>query len=239
MCNKEKAHRMALASSRSNVYGLLATVYRAEVKADILRQVKDPQLLGVLSDLGLQLTSEFFRRPEEELLDELAVEFTRLFLGPGQHISPHESVHRQRGAGQSGLLWGESTAEVKKFIESTGLSYHPAYKGLPDHISVELEFMQQLTLREEQAWRDEDENAGLHCLKTEKKFIEEHLVPWVPAFCDKVIKEAELSFYREMAALTKSFMEFEKEEVEGYVGAFYSVAYHGQFSLKGPQAIVR
>lgn len=217
MGDTEKAQRMAVARQRSNVYGLLASVYRQEVNADLLHQVKDPQFLGVLSDLGIQLSSDFLQRPEEELLDELAVEFAGLFLGPGGHISPHESVHHQRSGGQSGLLWGESTAEVKRFIESTGLSYDPEYKGLPDHISVELEFMQQLTLREEQAWRDEDEDGALDCLKTEKKFIEEHLVRWVPAFCDNVIKEAELPFYREMAALTKNFIEFDREEVEGYV----------------------
>jgi TorA maturation chaperone TorD len=207
---------MAMAGYRSNVYGLLATVYREEISADLLHQVKDPQFLGVLSDLGIKLSSDFLQKPEEELLDELAVEYAGLFLGPGGHISPHESVHHQRDDGQGGLLWGESTAEVKKFIESTGLSYNSEYEGLPDHISVELEFMQQLTLREEQAWRDEDEDTALDCLKTEKKFIEEHLVRWIPAFCDKVIKEAELPFYREMAALTKNFIEFERQEVEGY-----------------------
>jgi TorA maturation chaperone TorD len=213
----EKAQRMAVARQRSNIYGLLASVYRQEVNADLLHQVKDPQFLGVLSDLGIQLRSDFLQKPEEDMLDDLAVEFAGLFLGPGGHISPHESVHHQRGDG-SGLLWGESTAEVKRFIESTGLSYDSEYKGLPDHISVELEFMQQLTLREEQAWKDEDEDGALDCLKTEKKFIEEHLVRWVPAFCDKVIKEAELPFYREMAALTKNFIEFERQEVEGYAG---------------------
>ena len=217
MGDTEKVQRMAVARQRSNVYGLLASVYRQEVNADLLHQVKDPQFLGVLSDLGIQLSSDFLQRPEEELLDELAVEFAGLFLGPGGHISPHESVHHQKGDG-SGLLWGESTAEVKRFIESTGLSYDPEYKGLPDHISVELEFMQQLTLREEQAWRDEDEDGALDCLKTGKKFIEEHLVRWVPAFCDNVIKEAELPFYRKIAALTKNFIEFERQEVEGYAG---------------------
>jgi TorA maturation chaperone TorD len=216
--NTEKAQRMAVARQRSSIYGLLAAVYRQEVTADLLHQVKDPQFLGVLSDLGLQLASDYLQKPQEELLSDLAVEYARLFLGPGQHISPHESVHHQRGDGQSGLLWGESTAEVKRFIESTGLSYSSEYTGLPDHISVEFEFMQQLTLREEQAWREEDEDGALDCLRTERKFIEEHLVRWVPFFCDKVTREAELPFYREMAALTKNFIEFEREEVEGYAG---------------------
>jgi TorA maturation chaperone TorD len=212
--NTEKAQRMAVARQRSNIYGLLASVYRQEVTADLLHQVKDPQFLGVLSDLGIQLSSDFLQRPEEELLDELAVEYAGLFLGPGGHISPHESVHHQRSDGQGGLLWGESTAEVKKFIESTGLSYNSEYSGLPDHISVELEFMQQLTLREEQAWGEEDEDGALDCLKFEKKFIEDHLIHWIPIFCEKVIEVAELPFYREVAALTKNFIEFENKETD-------------------------
>jgi len=212
----EKAQKMAVAGHRSNVYGLLATVFRQEITSDLLRQVKDPQFLGVLSDLGVAFSNDFLQRPEKELLEDLAVEFAMLFLGPGKHLSPHESVHHVREDGGGGQLWGESTAEVKKFIESAGLSYDPEYKGLPDHISVELEFMQQLTLREKQAWKEEDKDAALKCLQTEKKFIEEHLVRWVPAFCDKVVSAAELPFYREMAALTKNFIEFENREIDSY-----------------------
>jgi TorA maturation chaperone TorD len=212
--NTEKVQRMAVARQRSNIYGLLASVYRQEVTADLLHQVKDPQFLGVLSDLGVQLRSDFLQKPEEELLDDLAVEYAGLFLGPGGHISPHESVHHQRGDGHSGLLWGESTAEVKKFIESTGLSYDSEYTGLPDHISVELEFMQQLTLREEEAWKEEDKDGATNCLKIEKKFLEEHLIRWIPIFCEKVIELAELPFYREMAALTKNFIEFDRKDMD-------------------------
>ena len=76
--------------------------------------------------------------------------------------------------------------------------------------------MQQVALREEQAWAEQDKDTALSCLKNEKKFIEEHLACWVPIFCEKVINEAELLFYREMAALTKNFIEFEKEEIDRY-----------------------
>jgi TorA maturation chaperone TorD len=218
MGNTEKAQRTAVARQRSNIYGLLASVYRQEVNADLLHQVKDPQFLGVLSDLGIQLTSDFLQKPEEELLDDLAVEFAGLFLGPGGHISPHESVHHQRDGVESGMLWGEATVEVKKFIESAGLDYDPEYTGLPDHISVELEFMEALARHEEQAWSEDDDEEAFRCLDMERRFLDEHLSRWVPAFCDKVMAAAELPFYREMAALTKNFIEFEREEVEGYAG---------------------
>lgn len=202
-----------VAGQRSNIYGLLATVYRQEITSDLLNQIKDPQLLGVLSGLGAELPGDFLDKPESELLEALAVEYAMLFLGPGEHISPHESVHRKKGVAKSGLLWGESTVEVKKFIEFSGLEYRPDYTGIPDHISVELELMQKIAQREAKAWEEEDRDGALRCLKYEKQFIEEHLICWIPDFCEKVIAAAESPFYREMASLTKTFIEFESREI--------------------------
>jgi len=203
-----------MAEYRSNVYGLLAAVYRREVTSDLLSEVRGPEFLGALSDLGLELADGFIGAPECELLEALAVEYAMLFLGPGKHISPHESVHLNRDDGQSEHLWGESTVEVKKFIESSGLHYAPGYTGLPDHISVEFEFMQRSALQEGQAWGENDRQVALRCLENEKRFIREHLASWVPDFCEKVIEAAELPFYREMAMLTKEFIEFESKTVE-------------------------
>ena len=208
-----KEGKRAVAKNRSDIYGMLASVYRQEVTSDLIQQIKDPQFLGVLPDLGTEGLDAFLQKPENELLGDLAVEYARLFLGPGKHVSPHESVHHKREDGQWGKLWGASTAEVKQFIEATGLGYSDDFKGLPDHITVEFEFMQQLTLREEQAWKEEDSDKAVACRQVENKFIEEHLIRWIPNFCDKVIQEAELPFYRSLASLTRSFIEFEMEEM--------------------------
>ena len=211
---KTETHRMKeLAGHRSNIYGLLAGIYRREMTADFLKQLREPPMQRVLSNFGIELNNGFLKNPEHELIEDLAVEFARLFIGPGRHISPHESVHHKRDGGQWGHLWGPSTAEVKKIIESAGLSYQAEYTGLPDHISVELEFMQKVILAEEKAWEDSDKNLALACRENEKKFIEAHLAEWIPDFCDKVINGAELPFYRVMAELTKKFIEFEKNEV--------------------------
>lgn len=213
MSQTQKHSSTPLANFRSTIYGFLAAIYRHEFSSDLLRQIKDPRFLEVLTDLGIELNNGFFKQPEKELLDALEVEYARLFLGPGKHISPHESVHHKRDDGQWGQLWGESTIQVKKIIESSGLEYKSEYKGLPDHISVELEFMQEVILREEQAWQDDDTETALLCQKNEKKFIDEHLFRWIPDFCEKVIETAESPFYREMARLTRTFIEFEKQEL--------------------------
>jgi len=205
------------ATQRSNIYGLLSLIYRTEVTEELVAHIKKPEFLSVLSDMGAELEDDFLKGPEDKLIEDLAVEYTRLFLGPGKHISPHESIHHDTGDGDWGQFWGRSTVEIKKFVETSGLEFKSDYKGLPDHISVELEFMQLAAKREMQALEEKDNDGLLYCLKMEKMFIEEHLVEWVPIFCDKIISEAELSFYREIAKVTKNFMEFEKKEIEKYV----------------------
>jgi TorA maturation chaperone TorD len=85
---------------------------------------------------------------------------------------------------------------------------------LPDHIGVELEFMQAVTKKESTAWEENDMDGVHSCCQIEKKFFNEHLSKWVHVFCDKVISMAELSFYREIAGITKNFMAYENEELK-------------------------
>ena len=213
MAKTEKHNMQDLAGHRSSIYGFLAAVYRREMTSELLQQIKAQQFQEVLSSLDVKLNNGFFHNSEKELLENLAIEYTRLFVGPGKHISPHESVHHKKDGVQSGQLWGELTGQVKNIIESSGLEYKSEYTGMPDHISVELEFMQQVVQREVQAWEAGDDETALLCLKNEKNFVDEHLLGWIPDFCEKVIEAAEMPFYREMARLTRSFIEFEKQEL--------------------------
>jgi TorA maturation chaperone TorD len=213
MVSADRSEIKAMATHRSNIYGLLAMLYRQEPTRNLLKRVRGPQFLEVLSQWGGELDDDFMTRPEDDLLEEMAVEYTRLFLGPDKHISPHESIHHEREDGQWGQLWGASTVEVKKFIEATGLEYETEYPGMPDHISVELEFLEALTRHEEQAWVTDDEEEARRCLALEHRFLEDHLIRWVGSFCDKVTESTELSFYRALASLTKNFIEFDCQEV--------------------------
>ncbi len=213
----DNKNHVELAGQRINVYGFLARVYRKEVLPDLLSQIGAPQFRGVLSDLGADLGDEFFARKDEDIIEDLAEEYTRLFMGPGPHIPPYESIHHERNDGDWGSLWGASTVEVKKFIETAGLHYKDDFAELPDHISVELEFMQKVIEKERDAWEEGDSDRALYCLKMEKMFIDDHLIKWVPQFCGKVVSEAELSFYREMARITGNFLQFEKENIDAYI----------------------
>ena len=73
--------------------------------------------------------------------------------------------------------------------------------------------MGHVTQREGLAWAENDEDRAQYCREIEKLFFDEHLINWVPIFCEKITSEAELSFYGDIALMTKSFIEFEKEEL--------------------------
>ena len=198
------------AMERSNLYGFLAEIFRREPTAALLRQIRDRQFLESLSAAGVVLDRDILERPEYELLEDLAVEFTQLFVGPGNHAAPYASVHL---GGDGASLWGESTAWVKAFIESAGLEYQPDYHDLPDHVSAELEFMQRVTAREARAADESDGDTVADCRRIGDEFVRGHLAKWIPAFCKAVTGRTELPFYREMARLTEGFIRSEAEDL--------------------------
>jgi TorA maturation chaperone TorD len=205
---------MEVARSRSRVYGLLAAVYREEVSEGLLRVLKGSEICEALSPCGVSMGAEYLAVSEVETVERLAVEYARLFLGPGSHISPHGSVHCVNDEGR-GLLWGQQAAQVKGFIESCGFEYGPDQALIPDHISIELEFMGHMSEREALSWEAMKHEEAVAWRGIQKRFVEEHLLCWVPLLCEKVIRSSNLPFYAEMAALTKNFLEFDASELSG------------------------
>jgi TorA maturation chaperone TorD len=197
---------------RSNLYGFLAAIYREEPTAELLRRIKEPGFGAALAEAGVTLEPDLLDRPEDALIEDLAVEFTRLFIGPGDHVPPNSAVHME---GEGSVLWGASTGWVKHFIETTGFEYRSDYHDLPDHISVELEFMQELTARESEALKENDGDTLGNLRQTQKEFVRRHMAVWVPVFCDKVMARAELSFFKGMAEVTKEFIRSESRELAG------------------------
>ena len=209
----DRASRVETATARSQAYGLLASVFRAEPSREFIDELRDPRFAGALASLDVDLGRDFETASAEALREDLGIEFTRLFMGPGEHVSPHESIFVEVD-GEAGGLYGAITVKVKKFIETTGLVYDDAFTGLPDHVSVELEFMSKLGEFEAEKWINGDNEGARYCLSVQKMFAEEHLLRWIPQFCEQVIARADLPFYREMARITGEFVDFDYESVE-------------------------
>lgn len=204
---------LELAEQRSNVYKFLMLVYIQVPTDKFIELIRNSELIDVIEGLGLTLDEKFRLKNKDELLEELELEYNRLFLNPGKHIPLNESVWRDKEK----LLCGESTLKVKRFIESSGLRFNDNWTGIPDSLGAELEFMQKLSQGERDAWKKNDKKTALRCLESEREFIDKHLSQWVKPFCDKVIEEAQTSFYKQMAKLTLEFIEFDRKQIDSMI----------------------
>lgn len=191
------------ARERSNLYGFLSGVYRAEPTAALIKEIKAPAFQEALEATGAGEAILPNGDEAESLLEDLAVEYTRLFIGPGDHVAPYAAVYL---GGEGASLWGPETAWVKNFIEAAGFDYRPDYHDLPDHIAVELEFMREITANEGAAVERGDQALAEMLRRIEEEFLTDHLAKWVPAFCSQVRDRAALPFYRVMARLTEGFI---------------------------------
>jgi len=200
--------------ARGGIYRLMARIFRAEPDETLLGQLAAPPLSQALAEVDIEMTTILPDASAADGVRALAEEYTRLFLGPGKHISPHESVQLKRG---SGVLWGSETGIVKRFIEEAGFDYDEAYHGLPDHIGVELEFLAHLTEQQANATDSGDDARLRSAIGWQHRFISKHLGKWVAIFARKIKAEAVLPFYPAFAGLLPGFLATEKSTLGTYL----------------------
>lgn len=197
--------------ARAAVCRLLARVFSAKPTPALLEAIKEAGMADVLASLGAGFDEEFLAGDTQEQADELAVEYTRLFVGPGQHIAPYESVF-VRGYGESeAQLWGSATEAVESFYREAGLKMSYGNE-IPDHIGIELEAAAALASAQAE-YLDRGDMAEAANLRTlEMRFAGEHLVAWLPGFAQAVAGQARSSFYRGMAQLVASLVDIYRAE---------------------------
>jgi TorA maturation chaperone TorD len=111
-------------------------------------------------------------------------------------------------------LNGRAATAVRHAIETSGLYVNPEARQLPDHISVELEFMAKLAREESSAWAQGDIATARDSVARQSEFAKNHLQEWVPAFCRKVRERAFTQFYSEIAGLLADLVERERAELD-------------------------
>ncbi len=133
---------------------------------------------------------------EEIDLGALQLEYTRLFLGPEEHVPPYESAFRE------GRFWGQSAADVKKFIGDIGLQVDEEFTMPPDHIAIELEVLELILAS------GEPEAEEFY-----KRFFEEHL-GWGFDLLGRLIPKTTSSFYKTSFEFAEKFLTSEKERLK-------------------------
>lgn len=78
--------------------------------------------------------------------------------------------------------------------------------------------MRLTCLNEGEAWQAGSADKALEYLEAGRDFLRNHVMPWVPGFCEKMYEGAELDFYKGIARLTRGFVEYDHRLADQQLG---------------------
>ena len=211
----EESERMLM---RVRVYGLLRRVFSHEVDEALLAWVQAQEGQGFWTELGLDVGDALASADSDALIEQLAVDFCRLFVTSGAAGTPHESAQRgTAGAplGRISLLWGDAASATRRLCREAGFELDDEANRIPDALTAQFEFMERLA-EAEAAAREAGCSADVQRLQDlQRRMLSEHLVRWVPAYGRKLMSRAETGFYRAMLDLAAQFVEWDAGQLCG------------------------
>ncbi len=188
--------------------GELASVLEALVKDGTV----EPDIAA-----GASMMSAYLEKTRDENLDKmvetLGVDRTRLYRGVAVGYGPpppNEMEWKKKEKKEKGV--GVLVA-ISGFYREMGLEPSPNVKERLDYISVEMDFMHELALREADAWESGSTENAKKMLKSQQTFLSDHLGQWVPAFITKAQEYVETDFYKGHMLMLRGFIKAQTEEL--------------------------
>ncbi len=200
--------------ARNVIYGSLSLCYSfpdEEVYARIgegrwLEQIKDSQAIlteKVFAHL-LQSFVDLLAKKGEQTRIAMGQEYTRLFINasPAVIALPYCAVCLEK----EGLASGKTIAEMLRCYHEEGFALAKDRTEDTDHIACAFAFMGVLADRENKATNRE----RIRLEEVQLQFLSRFILPWIESFCEKVMKQSRLPFYRLLGALTREYIHFEQ-----------------------------
>ena len=177
-------------ASLAGTYRLLARTWIREVDEQFLTFLLVPPLRDAFTAAGGVLPED----AAPSTLEELAVDYCQLFLGPANHLPPFQSVW------QRGQFQGESAESMQHFVSVSGCES----SGLMlDHLGVQLDVMGRLLDFGSESVQHFDEVVDLAAT-----YYAQHL-NWAAPLFDLAINRAATDFYRSTIRMTRDFLSSE------------------------------
>lgn len=215
--NDEGVDLTALMTLRARTYGMLSRLFLKEVDEKTLEELcsmRFPTATGNKDvDEGYRMLFEYLKLSWDDTVRELAIDYVCTFIGHGVNgysaAYPFESVYTS----ERRLLMQEARAEVLQTLRENGLKRGSWTEG-EDHIALELEFMQRMSMRAGEALEAGDEDAAIAHLRTQQTFMRDHLLNWLPMLVADMEKFSQTKFYQGLAKLTMVYLEEDSSVVD-------------------------
>lgn len=217
------------AAARRDNYAFLARMFRDEADAALIAELRRLSFDGVEGEAGMvegmRQLSRYLRDAGFDVRTDLAVDYAQTFLGigsaDGNAAHPYESVYtsedrlimqdahetmaqllRAHGLGRRRTGFAVGDAVAKALADST----EPA-----DSVAIELEFMAHLIEEGYAALKDGNAETLCASVAEQRAFLNEHMLNWMPEFCEDVQKRAKTGFYRGCALMLASYLAIDDE----------------------------
>jgi TorA-specific chaperone len=192
------------------MYGLLASLYREEVdmaRMQELQSMSFPAATGNDTiDEGYRDLYGYLRLAWEDSVTELRVDYSRTFIGNG--VNGYSAAYLYESIYTSGrrLLAREARGEVLQAFRENHL-VKGRWNDMEDHLALELEFMQILSLRTRDFLEEGDEDAAIEQIRRQYDFLQKHLLNWLPILVGDILRFSQTSFYQGLGKLTLGYCE--------------------------------
>lgn len=170
---------------RAYIFAFLSRIFSSHIEKKLLNEMQtNEELLRTIGDNAFNYLTQ---NDEDKLLNELNVAFHSLF------VTNNHPIESAVVDAKNEILVGLQNP-VMQFYYNHGYDLNLAASSLhvPDHLAIELGFMQNLVLQN-------DKMAQL-------KFYEEHLFNWVPPYLISTKEMSDNPFYSDLFDFTIDFM---------------------------------
>jgi putative dimethyl sulfoxide reductase chaperone len=216
---EDEAALSVLARQRSQTYWWLSELFLAapdgagiarlrERAAESSRSAEKFALKNRLGDLASSLRTA---SPEA-----LAIEHARLFAGLGESYGPapsFESIHAAVPA------QGDTIPSMVEAYRAAGFDHIDVPAVPQDHLAVELRFMALLAAQESAARDGHDAEQVFALLGHQRRFLDDHLLAWVPTYCERIAGEAREPFFAAVARMTSEALSLDRENIDDLLRA--------------------
>ncbi|MCI0437965.1 MAG: molecular chaperone TorD family protein [Chloroflexi bacterium] len=198
--------------ARSAIYELLslAFMYPAEGAAASLSE-GSRKLCKAISGTGWSNIEAAIARFGDELgaLDDEALEDSH--IEAFGHVASNDCPPYEGEYGQAHIFQKSQTiSDLSAFYSAFGVGINPDAKERLDHVSVEMEFMHLLTLKEAYARiHNHGEDKALICRQAQGVFLANHLANWIKEFAARLKQKSGQGVYLSLARLLEAHMDAE------------------------------
>lgn len=171
--------------SRTYMYAFLSRVYSDSIDEKFFNDLINNA--GLLEMIGKETKEWINNENKENIFENLNIDFSTLFL---MNAKPFETSVVDA---KDEILVGLQNPVMQFYFEHNyDLNLAATHIQTPDHISVELGFMQKLVSKDE--------------FKTQKEFLQKHIINWAVPYFIGVKEMCQTPFYKNMCDFTVEFL---------------------------------